>query len=105
MVDETQNDVVLIFNLSHDVMVKFRADGSCTLEAFGQDAAPVRLLKDQQLLLMDAICRYYSFPSPVASLVTSSEVGQQEDDPDDDEDGEGYTMSPLPPLPSPGGPT
>lgn len=95
MVSETQDERVLVFNLDHDVLVKLRDDGSMTIEAFGQDTAPMRLTRDQQLLLLDRLCRTYSFPSPVDALVTHVEVGA--DPPAEDE--EAYSTTPLPPRP------
>lgn len=96
--DEVQDEPVFIFNLDHDILVKYRDDLSCTIESFGQDTAPLRLTRDQQLLLLDALCRQYSFPSPLAGVVRSQEVGEA---PGDEAD-EPYTITPiedLPPLP------
>lgn len=102
MVEHTQNEDMLVFNLDHDLLVKFRDDASCTIEAFAQDTAPLRLSRDQQLLLLDRLCRTFAFPSPVASMVKHVEVG-----PAPDQDDERYTITPspeldLPPLPPEG---
>jgi hypothetical protein len=96
MVHETQDEDVLVFNLDHDVLVKLRADASMTIEAFGQDTAPMRLTRDQQLLLLDRLCRTFSFPSPIDAIVSHVEVGSAPPAEDD----EAYTISPL--LPRPG---
>ena len=95
MVEHTQNEDMLVFNLDHDLLVKLRDDASMTIEAFDQDTAPLRLTRDQQLLLLDRLCRTFSFPSPVAAIVEHREVG-----PAPDQDDEPYTTtSDLPPLP------
>ena len=75
----------LMFNLAHDVMVKFRTDGSCTLEHFGKHEHERALFLDQrsQLLLLDALCHVYKFPSPVASVVKTQEMPEQDDRPQD----------------------
>lgn len=65
---------VLLFNLAHDVLVKFKNDGSATLEHFDKEGPAIRLDQKAQLLLMDAICHQWSLPSPIKSIVSHHEV-------------------------------
>lgn len=39
----------------------------------------ITLSRDGQFLLLDALCRYYSFKSPVESIVHEHEVGPSEE--------------------------
>lgn len=89
-----QEEAVLRFNLGHELMLTFWADMSCTIEPFEVGAGPLRLTKEQQLLLLDAFCRQYSFPSPVERLVNAAVVGEQPDV--DDDEGASYYNAPHP---------
>lgn len=93
MVEDTQHEDVLVMNLAHDVMLRFKDDGSCTLTSFDQDGPPLRLEKTHQLLLLDALCRVYAFPSPVEKLVRQHVVGEQLDAPPANPEGLYYNPS------------
>lgn len=68
-----------VYNLAHDHVAAFdRATDTMTLTSVG-DCQAVTLSKRAQLLLLDALCSAYSFPSPVADIVTKQLVGEQED--------------------------
>lgn len=78
--DQEGPTTVLMFNLAHDVLVKFRDDGSCTLQHFDahDDAHVVQLDQRAQLLLLDALCDAFSFTSPIASVVTKKHIRDDE---------------------------
>lgn len=66
---------LLMFNLAHDTLVKFRSDSSCELYTVEEPDTRITLDRKAQLLLLDALCHVYQFPSPLAGIVTKSEVG------------------------------
>ena len=73
---------VLVFNLNHDLLVRFLSDGSCTLAQVIEDDSlvePLTLDPKSQLLLLDALCHIFNFQSPIADIVTKQQVGEQED--------------------------
>lgn len=78
--DTESDDPVLMFNLAHDVLVTFRADGSCTLARCEDEETSVRLDPKAQLLLLDALCDVFAFESPLSSIVTKREMNDHEVD-------------------------
>lgn len=67
---------VLIFNLAHDVFVKFTSDDRCTIEKMDDSGEKLTLDERAQLLLLDALCHAFSLKSPLASIITKQIVGE-----------------------------
>ena len=74
---ELEDVPLLMFNLNHDVMVRFSEDSTCRISKFDEAGGRGLVLdKKAQLLLLDALCHVYEFPSPLAGIVTKLEVGE-----------------------------
>lgn len=71
---------VLIFNLAHDVFVKFTADGRCTIQKMDDSGEQMSLDERAQLLLLDALCHAFSFKSPLSSIVTKQVIEDGEEE-------------------------
>lgn len=71
---------VLVFNLAHDLFVKFTSDGLCTIQKMDDSGEQMSLDERAQLLLLDALCHAFSFTSPLASIITKQVIGGDEEE-------------------------